>query len=337
MNQQNGRDRTASCVVRAGLTLLLFFVIFSSGSEAWGQDRRFSIALTSGLYKPSLSTLNRILGNPNQAILQDPNYLLPRNRLLPAEVRNIVVPTITERVNYGLEVQWEATDDFSVVATLSIWQGDAVAHDTITTFIRQDLPPVQAPRSARYDVSLSQIWLGWKYNLYRNPERGRVFVNVGLAGVTLADLTMDTLFKVDTPDQNFAATSSTEARGLAYTTRIGLGGEYFLTEWLSVGFNVNYVIGKITNLEVERHFRQNFANIPVPPTEANQPPGVPVPQEGEEIRYADVVSQNITDTCSPASPQSDTSPFGTCAPGAGNELELELNGLQITGQIRFYF
>jgi hypothetical protein len=172
----------------------------------------------------------------------------------------------------------------------------------------------------------------------RDPERGRLFVNVGLAGVSLADLTLDTLFKINTPDQSFASSSSIEARGFSYTTRLGLGGEYFLTSWLSVGFNVNYVIGTVSKLKVERNFRQNFSDIPVPPAEAVQPPGVPVPEQGETVQYATVESVNITDFCDPPAPTgANVAQFGTCAPGAGRTLELELNGLQIGAALRFYF
>ena len=324
--------------VRRAILLVLLFLLIPLASVGKAEERRFSVAITGGTYNPSLKTLNRILGDPHSAILQDPNYLLPHNVLLPAERRNIVAPKIQERANYGVEAQWEINDDFSLVTTLSVWQGDSVAEDRIDAFIRQDLPPVHdVPRSARYEVSVSQIWLGGKYNLFRDPERGRVFINVGILGVSLADVTMDTLFKVLTPDQNFAASSSTEARGLAYTTRLGVGGEYFLTEWLSFGINVNYVIGTITNLEVKRHFRQNFSDIPIPPTEAVQPPDVPTPQDGEKVNYATVQTQNITDVCSPPSPSAQTSPFGTCGPGAGSPLKLELDGLQINAAIRFYF
>lgn len=311
-----------------------FLILYSSGG--WAQEQRFSVSINAGIYQPSLRTLNRILGDPHRGILQDPNYLLPRNIFLPAEVRNIVSPQISGKTNYGLEAQWEATDDFSLVATLSVWQGESIANDVITTFIRQDLPPIQAPRSARYAVSISQLWLGWKYNVLRDPERGRIFINVGLVGISLADFNLDTLFKIETPEQSFASTSSVEARGLAYTTRLGIGGEYYLTEWFSVGFNANYVVGTITKLKVKRHFRQNFSDIPIPPSEAVQPPAPSEPETNEVISHADVQTENITDICNPSAPPP-LGPFGTCGPGAGEPLRIELNGLQLTGTLRFYF
>lgn len=320
------------------LALLLFIPSLSHAQES-----RLSVAYTVGVYDPSLQTLNKVLGDPHLAILQDPNYLLPRNRLLPAEVRNIVVPPISGKTNYGLEVQWEATEQFSLVGTLSLWQGESSGEDVITTFLRQDLAPVAAPRSARYDLTVKQMWLGWKYNFFRDPERGRLFLNVGLIGVSIVDMTMDSLIRVNSPDLSFASISSTEAQGVAFTSRIGIGGEYFITSWLSFGVNANYVIGSSSHIKVKRHFRSSFFNIPPPPPETTNLQNVPdTPQNGQTLTWARVQSQNITDTCSPPGtlPSGNPNP-NTCAAGpgsqAGRPLELELNGFQVTAALRLYF
>lgn len=311
---------------------------------SFGQESRLSIAYTTGVYQPSLKSLNKILGDPHLAILQDPNYLLPRNRLLPAEIRNIVAPEITGKTNYGAEIQWEATDKFSLVATLSLWQGESTAEDVITTFLRQDLPPVSAPRTAAYNLSVTQIWLGWKYSLYQDPDYGRFFINVGLIGISIANLMIDSVVRVNSPNLNFASVSSTEAEGIAFTSRIGIGGEYFITSWLSFGVNANYVIGSSAKVKVKKHFRSSFFDIPPPPPETTNLQNVPpVPENGETLRWARIETQNISDFCDPPATTGDgnidpdtCSQHGRGNP-AGRPLELELNGFQVTGMLRFYF
>lgn len=331
--------RRWSCVLIIAVILFIF-----SPHPSIAQESRLSVAYTMGVYQPSLKTLNKILGDPHLAILEDPNYLLPRNRLLPVEVRNIVSPEITGKTNYGLEVQWEATDKLSLVATLSLWQGESTAQDTITTFLRQDLPPVSAPRTATYNLTVNQIWLGWKYNLFHDPDKGRFFINVGLLGVSRADLMMDSLVQVNSPELSFASVSSTEAEGVAFTSRIGIGGEYFITSWLSFGVNANYVIASNAKLKVTRHFRSSFSDIPPPPPETTNLQNVPpVPENGETLRWAHVTSQNISDFCDPPARDSsgavnpDTCAQHNVASPAGQPLELELNGFQVTGMLRFYF
>ncbi len=324
---------------------VIAFFFFPLSQVGFAQESRLSISLTVGTYQPSLKMLNQVLGDPHLAILQDPNYLLPRNRLLPVEVRNIVAPEISGKVNYGIEAQWEATDRFSLVAALSLWQGGSMAEDVITTFLRQDLPPVAAPRTATYTVTVNQFWLGWKYSLYQDPEKGRFFINVGLVGISFVDLTMDSLVRVNSPELSFASISSTEAEGIAFTSRLGVGGEYFITSWLSFGVNANYVIGSSAHVKVQRHFRSSFFDIPAPPPETTNFQNVPaVPENGEQLRWAQIETLNgITDVCTPPAglPDGQTNP-NTCAQReagspAGHPLKLDLNGFQINGAIRFYF
>jgi len=320
--------------------VVLFVFLFPGLSAA--QDSGLSVAYVVGVYQPSLRTFNKILGDPSLSILQDPNYLLPRNRLLPVEVRDIIAPQITGNTNYGLEVQWEATEKFSLVGTLSLWNGQSRASDVITTFLRQDLPPVDVPRTATYDLTITQLWFGWKYTLFQDPDKGRFFVNVGLVGVSIANLMMDSVLKVTSPELNFASVSSTEAQGIAFTSRLGIGGEYFITPWFSFGVNSSYVIGSSSRIKVKRHFQSSFFDIPAPPPEtldlANIPP---LPETGDALTYARVQTQNITDICDPPArdDQGNALP-NTCAKspqGAGHPLELELNGFQVAASFRFYF
>ncbi|MFQ5598837.1 MAG: hypothetical protein ACE5GK_12420, partial [Nitrospiria bacterium] len=131
---------------------------------------------------------------------------------------------------------------------------------------------------------------------------------------------------------NFASVSSTEAQGIAFTSRLGFGGEVFINPSISLGMNINYVLAQTSKVEVERHFRSSFFDIPAPPPETTNLQNVPqVPQEGDRITTARVESQNITDLCTPGDV------LGGCDRGAGEALELELNGFQVTAVIRYYF
>jgi len=319
------------------VTFVFFWILFLSSlfpSEGSAQDSRLSVAYTFGVYQPSLKTLNRILGDPNQAILQDPNYLLPRNRLLPVEKRNIVAPAISGKSTYGLDVQWEATKRFSFVSTVSVWSGESKASDEIDLFLRQDLPPGTFPRNATYDLKVSQIWLGWKYNLFQDPDKGRLFLNFGLFGVSIADLTLDSVVRVNSPEAglSFVSVSSTEAQGVAFTSRFGIGGEYFLSESISFGINANYILAEASKVKVKRHFRASFSLDPDPPPETTDFLNVPqIPENGDRITTAAVVSENITDRCTPGDGK------GGCGRGAGTPLGLELNGFHVTAVIRYYF
>ncbi|HIE65142.1 MAG: hypothetical protein ABGX83_11130 [Nitrospira sp.] len=323
-------------LLMTGALLLFFSVVGFSGLGFAAEGSTLSVSYTIGTYQPSLDGLNKVLGDPGRGILQDPNYLLPRSRLLPAEARNIVTPEIAGNINYGLEVEWKAKARISLVGTLSLWTGESQASDTVSLFLRQDFPPRKFSRTARYDLSITQIWLGWKYDLFHDPEQGRFFINIGLIGISIANLTMDAIVRVDAndidPDLVFTSISSTEARGVAFTSRLGVGGEYFVTEWFSFGVNANYVIGSSSRIKVRRHFRSGFSDVPPPPSETTDLGNVPpVPENGDLITEANIRSQNISDFCDPGDD------IGGCGRGSGRPLELDLNGFQVNAAFRFYF
>jgi len=62
-------------------TMLFGLILLSSVSAKRAEAKQgdWAFSLTTGTYKPSLRTLNRVLRSPNTAILQDPNFQLSPN------------------------------------------------------------------------------------------------------------------------------------------------------------------------------------------------------------------------------------------------------------------
>jgi len=247
----------------------------------------WSMGITAGSYTPSLGQFNSALGTPGLVILQDPNFLIPRNQDLPATQRDVASPEVTDELSYGVELQWQARPRVGIVFMLLNWQGRSTINDTITMALRSNLPPVDVPRTARYNLNLNQFWVGWRYALFDSPGKGRLFVNLGVAGYAVADLTMDALLKV-VPDEenpidlNFASISSTEVHGTAFTSRYGVGGEYFLTDHTSMGFHANYIFGQVTDFRVSRYFPSGFSELPpIPPETTNSLPDNVLPSTHE--------------------------------------------------------
>lgn len=255
----------------------------------------WSFALTVGYYQPRLGTLNRILQDTSLTMLQDPNFLLPRNQDFSFEQRNLAVDGIKGGLTYGVDTFYNTGGPHSFGLSFSSWRGETFAQDTISLFLRSNRDPIDAPRSARYNLILDQIFLEWRYHLFRTPEGKGLYLNAGLVGITLAFFTMDSLVNVVDPDLSFASVSSDESFGWGYTTRFGVGGDYPLTSWLSIGGRANYVLGNIRQMTVTRHFLAGFPNFP-----AENPltvrPGVPLPRlffpprEGRTVSYASVTT-----------------------------------------------
>jgi len=320
----------------------LWFLLFAigGGESAYGEDKNWSVGFLVGIYDPSLETFNDVIANSGKGIVQDPNFLLPRSQAFPPNDRNISSSALEGSLNFGIEVERLITDRHSLLFSLSVWNGESVARDDIPLFLRADqVDPFIFPREARYNVQLNQFWLSWRYHLLKNPEVGRVFFNIGIAGFALADVTLDSLVKVVcpepapgeapcVPDGGFASISSTEASGFGFSTSFGVGGEIFITDWLSIGANINYVIGEIDDLEIDRIFPSGFeqfdevapeslfgiTNVPTPP---------PVPEVGSNLTFADIRINPNAINAEEIQQQ--------------NPVKLELNGLSTVFLIRIHF
>ncbi len=230
-------------------------------------------------------------------MLQDPNFLLPRNQQFPFEQRNIAVDGLNGGTLYGVEAFYNTGGSHTFGFTFSGWRAETIGRDRITLFLRSNVPPIDVPRSARYNLVLDQVFAEWRYHLFRNAHGKGVYLNVGLVGITLATLTMDALVNVVHPELSFASVSSDESFGWGYTSRFGIGGEFPLTPWLSIGGRANYVLGTIRRLKVTKHFLSGFPNF-APVEVLSIRPGVALPQQffpprdGRTITYAEITTTN---------------------------------------------
>ena len=332
-----------SCFLERGVRMIFIFlsVLFLGMASAAGAQEpdpeaakirigRMSFGLVTGYYQPHLGTLNTILNDRGRAILQDPNFLLPGNPNLSVATRNIPAGQMSGAPWVGLESQWELSPALSVRLSGGVWRDERLVHDRIFTFLRSNLPEIEVPRSARYNLILDQFFLDWRYYLYNEPSHGRISLDLGLLGVTIGFLTLDSLVKVvhpAAPGGAFASLSSTESMGVAYTTRYGFSGEYHFTPKISLNLSGYYVFGKMTEIKVRRHFPLGFPGIPIPeplsiragillPTNVQ-----PVPRKGDEIQHA------TSETVAP----------GVEETGPSSNLVLDLEGLELWGYLRFYF
>ncbi len=254
----------------------------------------WSVGLLIGIYHPSLDTLNHILADNRTGILQDPNFLLPGNPDFTVTQRNIVAPDIFGLGEYGFEFHLDLNPKYSFTLAFSSWGGESRAEDSASIFTRSNQPSSIVPRDARYNVLINQLWTGLRYHFYNEPGKKKFYVNLGLLGGSAAYLTMDSLERVITNNNlSFDSVSVTEASGYGFTTRFGAGGEYYFAKWLSIGANINYVVGKIATLKVSRFFSSGFANPPPPPPDSAPPdPSIPIPSpvnnpvQGDTITYA---------------------------------------------------
>lgn len=261
----------------------------------------WTFGLTVGAYQPSLRTLNRIIQDPNQALIQDPNFQLTPNQTFPVEVRNIVVPQFNFDNSFGFSLNRNLSEKHGLVITLNVWSSTQEAQDIVPQITGVNLvgDPQLVPRLTRYDLSITQLWLGWRYSLYNFSPRNRIFLDIGLIGLSFAQLTIDTLLKVAEPvGAGFPIVSSLEADGWGMTSRWGLGASYAINKWVGISIRAAYVFGRVSRMRVNRFFPSGFSGPPPPddPTllpDQQPPPGIePLPEQGDRIESADVNTES---------------------------------------------
>ncbi len=291
----------------------------------------WTFSLTTGYYRPRLGTLNHILNDTSITIIQDPNFLLPRNQNFPFEERNISVKGISGGPTYGVDAFYSLGGPHALGLSFSSWRGDTFGHDMISLILRSGTEPIIVPRSARYNLVLDRVFLEWRYHMLRNAAGRGVYLNIGLVGVSMAFLTMDALVNVVDRRQSdrvlsFASVSSDESFGWGYATRFGVGGDYPFNSWLSIGGQANYVLSTVTKVRVTRHFSAGFPQTPLTEPESIQP-GVPLPQtffdplEKRTVTYARVTTTgDIQEEAGPA-----------------KDLVLELSGVEAIIKLTVHF
>lgn len=263
----------------------------------------------------------------NSAILQDPNFQLQPNASFPPNIRTIDVPSFGADRAFGVEVMREINRRHAFVATLNIWDGEIIGSDIVPQITNNDFGDFNdVPRTSRYNLSVTNLWLGWRYHIPVIADRSRIYVDIGLIGLAYGQMTVDTLLRVtsDTP-LPFPVASSLETEGWGFTSRWGLGGAYFLNNWIAISFRTSYIVGEIPRLKVRRFFPSGFSATPPPESEARcQPDQIPLqprPREGEVITYGDV--QAASSTCEIRSNV--------------KNLPLDLDGIEGMIGIHFYF
>ena len=130
----------------------------------------------------------------------------------------------------------------------------------------------------------------------------RLYAEMGILVITKAYLTTDVWVHVYSPDEGFDFYKVTETgiSGSGYASYLGVGGEYYIRKWLSIGLDIDYTVGGVGKLKFVNYFT-------VDPLEKD------IIKPGDYAFYTDLKK-------------------GRIAP-----LFIDLEGWDFKGQVRFYF
>ena len=311
-------------VLLVSYCLILIILIVPASAIAAMQ---WSLSVVEGYYYPKLTELNYVLNHYEVE-------LGPRN----TEAKPFPYPVIYQGISpempdmrpsapkTGFQVQADINPSYAVV-----FGGTSATYDSTKRDIRLFFVgfSILADRETRFSLSLNQFWFGLKrYFTWEEKEEkkederdkesqpegkkeegekesrpsSRFYVEMGMLAITRAYLTTDVWLHVFDPESGFDFYKVTETgiSGNGFATYLGMGGEYYLKEWLSVGLNIDYLMGGVGKMKFTNYFT-------VDPLEKD------IIKPGDSVMYTDLLR------------------------GGRIPLFLNLEGWDLKGQVRVYF
>src|SRR3989304_2651748 len=302
--------------------LTSFFLLLTSYSSPAHAAIQWSLSAVAGYYIPRLDDLNYVL--KNRAVELEPRNTEAKPASYPVIYQGIS-PEMPEMKpgspKIGLQLQADINPRYAIVFGGSVATFDSTSRDERGFFVGFPIPAI---REMRFSLLLNQFWLGgkryWifekksevrdkKSEVGKSGDSGklkkpgpRVYAEMGILAITRAYLTTDVWMHVYAPDEGFDFYKVTETgiSASGYATYIGIGGEYFLTRGVSIGMDIDYMIGGVGKLKFVHYFT-------VDPLETD------IIKSGDQVLYTDL------------------------SKGIVKPLFMDLEGWDLKGQVRFHF
>ncbi|MDR2878032.1 MAG: hypothetical protein LBV36_08360 [Chromatiales bacterium] len=223
---------------RQRIAFLIVFGMLCVIGEAQADEQRWSVSPLLGVYSPRLTALN-------QGEFKAP--MTGRGRLLfdgvdSGQDFDFVFDNSLPEMKYGaeagLEIGLDLDDRNRLFFGGSVWQSGSTASVRTEIPFQGSLTPVGYERSGR--LSYFQYFLGWQRTLFSN-KKFRLHSRLAMHEVFDITYKEDLVFGFDTGPATFKRLiiMESQATGLLMM-QLGLGGEYFLVKWLSVGADLGY-------------------------------------------------------------------------------------------------
>lgn len=236
---------------RAAALLLLTATLVAA--PAWSQEetttRTWGISPYFGMNQPKLDALNK--GEFRAPYEGGAQFVDPvANNTDGTFTYNTPLAPFNPGTLTGLEFQWRINDKHSFLMGASTWQATTTTASTGLFPIQGAFEIASATRKA--NLSYNEFFLGWRYNLFSRPKTYRFYLSA----------TLHHLYDIDYREDFTSVFLSGDIRQFrksliirAQTTGLPVlegaaGGEWFLTDWLSLGLEGAYDIG-LKDIELE--------------------------------------------------------------------------------------
>lgn len=229
--------------VSAGLCLAIAVLLLAATAPAVQADeRQWSISPMLGVHSPRLTLLNK---GEFKAPLPGRGRLILEGLDEGVDFDFIIdnaLPEMRPGTEAGIEVRLKVDQRNSLFFGASVWESGSTASLRTEIPFQGALTPAGFERSGR--VSYFQYFLGWQRLVNPENRKFNFYTRVAIHEVFDIDYKEDLVFGFEPPGaetfKRFIIMES-QATGL-FMLQLGLGGEYFVRDWLSFGADLGYTL-----------------------------------------------------------------------------------------------
>lgn len=213
-------------------------LVGTAATSAGAQERNWSVAPLVGLHHPQVDGLDQDAFNAFFGGTADVIDELGFNQPTRFEFRN-PLPELDPGALVGLEFQWRLNDRNSLLIGYGSWESTSQASVQGQFPVQGAMERVVSSREAR--LSYNELSVGWRFDAIRKPKY-KLYTRLSMHDLFDVDHREDYSFLfLSGPPQSFRKSLILQSQATGVLVfQAGVGGEWFLRDWLSVGFESSY-------------------------------------------------------------------------------------------------
>lgn len=158
------------------------------------------------------------------------------------------VPDVGIGTQAGIEFQWHPNDRHSLILGIGSWEKTSINRVIANLPLQQYYVSNKVFSERRDKISYTEYTLGWRYNIIRD-SKFNLYTRLTVHEVFDIDYREDFVFRFDdSPIVDLIGVRRVmvvEAQTASlFMGQIGLGGEWFLRDWLSLSVEGGYLVGE---------------------------------------------------------------------------------------------
>ncbi|HHH36641.1 MAG TPA: hypothetical protein ENK48_07420 [Gammaproteobacteria bacterium] len=246
---------------RRAIACLVFLALGLVQSQAGAQETRWSFSVVLGAHGTNMDDLDQGLynapleGSAQILIREGGNNTGGEGEVIDqneTEIRNFRFDNPLNADNAatiaGVEFAWHPNERHAFFFGVSSWERTSIEVHTGNLPLQQFFINNVVNSERTGTISFTEYTLGWRYNFFRRP-RFRLYSSLSIHEMFDIDYKEEWVFLfVNTPIEDLVGVRRDmvmEAQTASlFMGGVGLGGEWFLRDWLSLGLEASYLLSE---------------------------------------------------------------------------------------------